>query len=150
MAKYLIDSNVLLRSLHTGSEQRRQAMRAVIHLLTEGDTVCITPQVMIEFWAVATRPPAVNGFGLAPSFTAFQLGRWMNRFVMLEDNRDVFSNWLVLVKKYEIKGKKTHDARLAAVMLSYGVENMLTFNVSDFAQYSEIKAVHPAEVGQET
>jgi predicted nucleic acid-binding protein len=44
-------------------------------------------------------------------------------------------------------GVNVHDARLVAVMLVYGVKNILTFNTRDFNRYSEIVAVHPTSVG---
>ncbi len=146
MARYLLDTNVLLSSLRRGSAQREEAKRAVQKLLQAGDDLLVTPQVLIEFWSVATRPAEANGMGLEPSFVGRYVERIGLRFPELPDVKDVFKNWLALVKTHERRGKQVHDARLVAVMLTHGVENLLTFNADDFGRYQEIKAVHPADV----
>ena len=71
---------------------------------------------------------------------------FLERFDLLSDRARVFTNWRDLVERYERKGKQVHDARLVAVMQAHGVENLLTFNVDDFKAYTDITAVHPAEV----
>lgn len=43
-------------------------------------------------------------------------------------------------------GVNVHDARLVAAMLVHGLTHILTFNISDFARYSEITAVHPTTI----
>jgi hypothetical protein len=45
-------------------------------------------------------------------------------------------------------GKQTHDGRLAAVALAYGVPNILTFNIADFRRYIPhgVVPVDPATV----
>ncbi len=40
--------------------------------------------------------------------------------------------WETLVSKHQILGKQAHDANLVAVMLVYGVRELLTFNGADF------------------
>ncbi|MGK7945745.1 MAG: hypothetical protein AB4058_14885, partial [Microcystaceae cyanobacterium] len=50
------------------------------------------------------------------------------------------------VTKYEIKGKRTHDARLCAVMLTYGINHILTFNPRDFSFTSSINVIHPQDL----
>ncbi|MCA1639831.1 MAG: hypothetical protein LC768_16145 [Acidobacteria bacterium] len=37
---------------------------------------------------------------------------------------------------YRVSGKTTHDARIVAAMQTHKIENLLTFNVSDFKRYS--------------
>lgn len=43
-------------------------------------------------------------------------------------------------------GKRTHDARLIAVMLANAITHLLTFNSSDFAINSGITVVLPQEL----
>ncbi|MDB9519179.1 hypothetical protein PN466_19730 [Roseofilum reptotaenium CS-1145] len=42
-----------------------------------------------------------------------------------------------------ILGKRTHDARLVAVMISYHITHILTFNLSDFITKSTLVVVDP-------
>ena len=142
MARWLVDTNVLLRL----QEGPADAYEAVITLGESGEILCVTPQVLVEFWCAATRPTEVNGLGWTLQMAATRLSGILRKFVLLEDSPAIFDYWQRIVKQHKVKGKKVHDARLAAVMQAHGVENILTFNVDDFSAFSEIRAVHPAKV----
>jgi predicted nucleic acid-binding protein len=66
----LIDSNVLPRSLHPGHPHFAAAENSVAALRLRNEILCIAPQTLMEFWAVATRPREENGFRLAPERVA--------------------------------------------------------------------------------
>lgn len=146
MIRYLLDTNILLRALYKGSPQRQEVMDALSSLRSNGDLLCIAPQVVTEFWSVATRPADVNGLGLTTGFVSAYVDRILRHFYLLEENRSLFNNWLALVRVHEVLGKNVHDTRLVAIMQTYDVEHLLTFNVDDFKRYQEIKPVHPREV----
>ncbi len=61
---YLVDTNILLRYAHKSHSMRPDARRALVTLRKRNEELCIIPQNIIEFWAVATRPLASNGMGL--------------------------------------------------------------------------------------
>jgi predicted nucleic acid-binding protein len=63
MARYLLDTNILLRASDKTSSSYHLAVNAVARLISVGHECVITPQVLIEFWVVATRPLEVNGLG---------------------------------------------------------------------------------------
>ena len=52
----LIDTNVLLRSVQPSHPMHGPAVRTVAALIRDGEAVLITPQIVAEFWNVATRP----------------------------------------------------------------------------------------------
>lgn len=62
------------------------------------------------------RPVEVNGLGWNPDAVAEQVTELLRSLVLLEDNSAVFLAWMGLVRAHSIRGKKTHDDRLAAVM----------------------------------
>lgn len=146
MAFWLVDTNLLLRTVQPESSTCQEARKALDRLVDSGDEACLVPQVIAEFWSVATRPSEVNGLGWTVDETSQEVSEMMGRFVVLPDKPAAFPLWLDLVRKHEIKGKKTHDARLVAVMQAHGVQNLLTFNTGDFAAFDEIKAIHPRDV----
>ena len=37
-----------------------------------------------------------------------------------------------------VSGKPTHDARLLAVAIVYGIDTLLTYNVSDFTRFAAL------------
>ncbi|MEI9814849.1 MAG: hypothetical protein WDO18_20395 [Acidobacteriota bacterium] len=41
---------------------------------------------------------------------------------------------------------KVHDTRLVAVMRTHGVAQIVTFNVADFARFSDIEILHPDDI----
>ena len=63
MPAYLLDTNIVVRLVDAGAESHPLAVRGVSGLLGSGESCFLTPQVLIEFWAVATRPTNVNGLG---------------------------------------------------------------------------------------
>ncbi|MDQ3014027.1 MAG: PIN domain nuclease, partial [Acidobacteriota bacterium] len=60
---YLADTNILLRLAEPGHQMHAEALAALAMLKTKGDTGCVIPQNIIEFWNVATRPTQYNGLG---------------------------------------------------------------------------------------
>jgi predicted nucleic acid-binding protein len=146
MARYLVDTNVLLRMLQPQSAQRAAAVQAIAGLAAKGDLLFVTPQVMIEFWAVSTRPLAVNGFAWSPKEAATQVSGILERFPLLEDSPAVFQHWTELVSSHGVTGKQAHDVRLVAVMQAHDVAMLLTFNTDDFSRYQSMTAIHPDSV----
>jgi predicted nucleic acid-binding protein len=114
--------------------------------LTNGHELFITPQILIEFWAVATRPIDANGLGWSSALVQTEIERLRRLFSWLDDNDQVFSNWLQIVSGYNVQGKQVHDARLVAVMQTYQVTHLLTFNVDDFRRYQDINIWHPDQI----
>lgn len=146
MFSYLLDTNILLRIVQNGVTHHVIVRDAVTRLIADGHTLCLTSQVLMEFWVVATRPEEVNGFGWSPSFVKDELSRLQDQFRLLPERADTFEYWQQLVSKHEIKGKKAHDVRLVAAMQAHKIGHILTFNVKDFAVFTQINAVHPRYV----
>lgn len=143
---YLLDTNVLLRFCDAASPGHTPAVDSVAKLLARGDRVMVTGQNIIEFWAVATRPVEVNGFGWDVGKASQEVGRILNLFLFLDDPPAVFTHWLQLARTHSVRGKQAHDTRLVAVMEAHGISNLITFNVNDFSRYTDIVPVHPSMV----
>ena len=122
------------------------ARAALRGLRNRGDEVVIVPQVLVEFWGVATRPVEVNGLGLDPERADRVVRRIEGLFWLLPDVPAIHEHWRRLVVAHGVRGRQVHDARLAAALLAHGVGHILTFNTADFARYPGLNAVHPREV----
>jgi predicted nucleic acid-binding protein len=146
MTCYLLDTNILLRASDPSSPSYTLAVEAVSRLLSQGDECVITAQVLIEFWVVATRPVAVNGLGWSVEQTSHKIQQLLAQFPLLEETPQIFTNWLEVVTTAQVMGKRTHDARLLAIMLANGVTHLLTLNPSDFNSAANITIVHPQEL----
>lgn len=110
------------------------------------DECLLAPQIIVEFWVVATRPPQVNGLGWAVEQTRSTIDQLLDRFPLLQESPQIFPNWLNLVTTNRVMGKRTHDARIVAAMLANGITHLLTFNPVDFAGISNITAIHPQDL----
>ena len=145
MARYLLDTNVLLRAAAPKSAHHAAAVESIKRLLARGDEVFLVPQVLVEFWSVATRPVEVNGYGWSAKDAEAKVAELLRQFPLLPEGPPVFPEWLRLVTRYGIIGKQVHDARLVAQLNVHGVTHLLTFNVGDFQPYGTL-AVSPEQV----
>lgn len=146
MRKYLLDTNIILRLSNPSDIQHALATEAVATLLMQGDECYVTAQVLMELWVVATRPTNVNGLGWSVEQTHQMINQLLDRFPITDETFDVFSSWLTLVTENRIKGKRTHDARIAAVMMASSIGQVLTLNPTDFSGIPGITVVHPQAV----
>ncbi|MHC5614067.1 MAG: type II toxin-antitoxin system VapC family toxin [Nostoc sp.] len=101
---------------------------------------------MIEFWNVYTRLTEGNSLGDSVPQTQAEINRLKLLFPLLLDTEAIYQKWERLVIAYGIRGVNVHDTRLVAAMLMHGLTHILTFNITDFARYSEITAVNPTAI----
>ena len=118
---------------------------AVRRLRIGRHTLRATPQNLVEFWNVATRPATRNGFGLTPAEAEWQLRLIERVFALLADSPRIYPEWRRLVVANGVSGVQVHDARLVAFMRIYAVTHIRTLNTADFGRYSPegIVAVDP-------
>lgn len=146
MATFLLDTNILLRSSDRGSPSQVVADASVAQLLRNDNQLFITSQTIIEFWVVATRPTDVNGLGWDTERAQTEVEQILSQFPQLPETPQIFSHWWDLVTRYQLKGKRVHDARLVAVMLTHQVTHLLTFNPDDFRTMEEIAVTTPQNI----
>ncbi|SPE25411.1 PIN domain-containing protein (fragment) [Candidatus Sulfopaludibacter sp. SbA3] len=109
--EWLIDTNVLLRLADAQSPEHAVAEAAIERLLAGNKTVFISTQVLVEFWAVATRPVSANGFGWSTATAAAAIRTLRSQFPLLNEAPEVLDCWIELVDRFEVVGKHTHDTR---------------------------------------
>jgi len=143
---FLVDTNVLLRSVQKTHPMSSDAVRSINLLLRNNEAVSVIPQNLIEFWAVATRPPVQNGLGLSVKETARQIAYFKSVFMLLSDTNGIFEEWERLVAQYQVRGKQVYDARLAAAMSTHNITDLLTFNTDDFKRFTAVTAVNPQTI----
>lgn len=142
----LIDTNVLLRSAQPSHTQHAVAVAAVKATRMRGSIPCIVPQVIYEYWVVATRPVSANGLGMSVAEAEAEVEQLCSQFHCFRDERAIFDRWQRLVAQYNVQGKTAHDARLVAAMERHGINQLLTFNDQDFRRFTHITVIHPASI----
>jgi predicted nucleic acid-binding protein len=63
--KALVDTNILARLAHKQHPLAPVAEAALRKLWTDGYELRVVPQVLYEYWSVATRPAEQNGLGFS-------------------------------------------------------------------------------------
>jgi predicted nucleic acid-binding protein len=144
--KMLLDTNVLLRIAQPAHPQRTEALEATVRLSEAELDLCLVPQVLYEFWSVATRPVSVNGLGMDAAAAERSLDELTHDFHLQRDERGVYGHWRSLIAAHRVRGKNAHDARLVAAMLRHGIGCLLTFNTPDFARFTTIAVYSPTEI----
>jgi predicted nucleic acid-binding protein len=142
----LLDTNILTRAAQPSHPMYQPAVDAVAELRRQGQALVLVPQNCYEFWVVATRPAAQNGFGYTPAQAQAEIGRLKGLFTLLDDVPAIFPRWEQLVTAYQVSGKNAHDARLVAAMMVHGLNHLLTFNAVDFRRYAGLTLLEPQQV----
>lgn len=144
--RILLDTNIVLRLGDKSHAMHGEALAAIDWLNANGHECLIVPQVLYEYWVVATRPAEKNGLGMLVAHADAAISQWIALFRLLLDERGVFGHWRELVTAHDVKGRNAHDARLVAAMQRHGVTHILSFNKSDFTRFTAISAITPAEL----
>jgi predicted nucleic acid-binding protein len=144
--RILVDTNILGRLSQAGHPMQPVASHAAKTLLDQGHELRTVPQVLYEYWAIATRLAEENGIGLTIAEAQSRLDEFKILLPPLRDERGILEPWEELVVNRQVRGKPTHDARLVAAMQRHSLTHLLTFTVDDFKRFPEIKPLHPSVV----
>jgi predicted nucleic acid-binding protein len=142
----LVDTNILLRITRRSDPQHKIVEAALGSLAGQGTVLHYTAQNIVEMWNAMTRPIVRNGLGLTVTEADHEVRAIESGMKLLPDNAAVYTEWRRIVVQHSVSGVQVHDARLAAAMYVHGVRHILTLNISDFARFEGILAVHPSSV----
>ena len=143
---YLADTNVVFRRVIPSDPLHALAKTALDALLLQGETVYVTPQNLIEFQALATRPVEANGLGMSTAAASAVAQNIEALFPLLPDTPEVYPRWRALVDAHDARGRQVYDARLVAVMLVHGITHLLTLYASHFRRFTRITVVTPQQL----
>lgn len=144
--RIVLDTNILLRRIERSHPMHEIVNESIVTLRKRDCSFFVFLQNVSEFWNVCTRPAENNGLGLSISETDQHLSRFEQLFSVLPDNELVFKYWRKLVVKYSVTGVRVHDAKIVAAMMAHGINELLTFNISDFNRFDGITAVVPGDI----
>ncbi|HEY2841791.1 MAG TPA: type II toxin-antitoxin system VapC family toxin [Pirellulales bacterium] len=144
--RVLLDTGILLRLVNRSSVEHLDVIASVQELRRRGEELVTTPQNLVEFWNVSTRPAqARGGFGRSTAEAERCLHFFEGLGKVLPEQPAIHAEWKRLVALLGVSGKAVHDARIAAQMLVAGVSDLLTLNADDFRRYAEIKTWTPRD-----
>jgi predicted nucleic acid-binding protein len=146
LIRYLVDTNVLLRSIQFANPTHPMALNALNVLLAGEDEIYLTAQNLIEFWNVYTRPLDRNGLGRDVAQADAEITRLERIFTILPEIPSIYPQWRQLVLAHQVRGVNVHDTKLVAAMMVHNITHILTFNTADFKRFSSIVVVYPSEI----
>ena len=136
-----MDTNILVRLANAAERDHERVRRAIDAVIEDGDELVLVPQVLYEFWNVATRTQNANGLELPNDAAMALFDEYAFGFPLLPDDSRIFGAFRGILAKYGVRGVRSHDLRLVATMVAHGVPAILTLNTRDFRRYDEIELV---------
>lgn len=137
----LLDTNVLLAATDVSRDSHllctelfRLPARTGVHLVTIGP-------ILREYLVVATRPVEVNGLGLHTTDAVRNIRAFRTRTHLLPESPEVHRELVALVEAHALKGKRIHDANLAAAAGYHHVSAIVTDSTDDYAAISPVPVI---------
>jgi toxin-antitoxin system PIN domain toxin len=139
-----LDTNVLVYALYADAEHHRAARPLVDQGRNPDAALCLTPQVLAEFYAVVTNPRRVTE--AKPSEAVVEVITnliAMPGLTLLPFPLDLVHRWMALLREHPVSGRKVFDVQLVATLLANGVRKLYTFNRTDFEPFAGLEVVTP-------
>ncbi|MCC7431398.1 type II toxin-antitoxin system VapC family toxin [bacterium] len=128
----LIDTNILIYAIDENAEFHQKSKDLVLSKSYEKFT---TSKNLVEFLAVMTRGENPT---LSPKETLQVIENYENILKVIYPTKTSFKILKQLVGNYNPKGLKIHDFEIASIGLSFGINQIATFNEKDFKNIKEI------------
>jgi predicted nucleic acid-binding protein len=142
----LLDTNVAVWLVTKSEALHQTCVDACARLVTSGEILVVSAQVLAESWSLLTRPIAnTGGFGLSPAEANVRITELLTSATILPEPANIWDEHRHLLLTHAVSGVNVHDCRLAAWCRLRGVERILTLNSAHFKRFG-IAAVHPNEV----
>lgn len=135
-AKVFLDTNVLLRATISPFPDYAIVKPFVDGYIARGDELWISGQVVREYFNQTTRPQSFMKPLDAAQIDA-QYKKLRAVFKIATETEAVIEQFVMLLQTHPTGGKQVHDANLVATMLVYGIDTMLTINVSDLKRFQD-------------
>ena len=111
-------------------------------LLEFGHNLCVSPQVLAEFYSVVTNPRRVSAPFKPAEAVSFieQLG---SRIEVVSIDPVVVQNWTRLAIERAVVGADIFDLQIVATLTAHGIRRIYTYNRQDFEGFSGLVALAP-------
>jgi toxin-antitoxin system PIN domain toxin len=138
-----LDTNILVHA-HRGDSSFHPAARSCLRGYAEGsEPWALFASSIHEFLAVVTNPriwrtPSPMAAALA------EVAAWRSspKVVVLAEDEGYWDVLERLLTSSRVQGARVHDARIAAMAIFHGVEELLTAD-RDFSRFPELKTRNP-------
>lgn len=139
-----LDTNVLVYALYADTERHRVARSLVDQGRNPLAALCLTPQVLAEFYSVVTNPRRVTE-AKSPKAALEVITNLLTMpgLTLLPFPLDLVSRWTAFLREHPVSGRKVFDVQLVATLLGNGVTKLYTFNRTDFEPFPGVEVLTP-------
>ena len=139
-----IDTNILVYAHRRESRHYEQAAGIMRELAEGPDTWAIPWPCLYEFFSVVTNPRIWKDAASSPDQAWLQIEAWTSSpsISLLSETLDFLAVLERLVRRPRVRGPIVHDARVAALCVAHGTEELLTAD-RDFALFPELATRNP-------
>ena len=138
MFKVLVDTNILIYATDKKSIFHYQSYEKLNYLLSTGHSLFFNGQVIREYINFFSTRGDLSLKQVIENVTSFR-----KYFILLEENEKTVEEFINMVLRFQVKGKKVFDCNLVAAMQRHQIPDLLTHNVRDFDRYREIINILP-------
>ncbi len=141
-----VDTNILVYAHRRESRSHREAA-AVVRSLAEGESVWAIPwPCCYEFFSVVTNRRIWKDDATTPERGWSQLASWAASpsIRLIGETEDFLEILGRFARRPRVVGGVIHDARIAAVCVAHGVDELLTRD-RDFSLFPELRIRDPIE-----
>ena len=139
-----LDTNILVYAHRRESRFHGQA-RTLVRDLAQGNTAWSIPwPCLYEFFGVVTNPRIWRGAATPPSVATDQIRAWVHAptLRLLSEPNGFIRSLQPIIDQPRIRGPVVHDARIAALCLAHGVDELLSKD-RDFQLFPTLKVRDP-------
>ena len=136
-----LDTNVLLTATDELRAQHREAQGLITESGARGIHLAASGQILREYLVVATRPREANGLGLDVKDAVGNVNQFLRHLHLYDENEEVSRRLRRLAAVHGLRGRRLHDANIAATVSAHGIRFVVTQNGADFALFDGIEIV---------
>ncbi len=138
-----VDTNILITASDADRERHIDCRNLIESALAGQIGLFASGQIFREYLVVATRPIKNNGLAMQTRRALENVQAFKQCIKVLDENSRVSDRLTTLIQRYKLRGKRIHDANVAATMLEHGLKRLVTLNPGDFAVIKEIEVMEP-------
>jgi toxin-antitoxin system PIN domain toxin len=141
----LIDTNVLVYAADTTAEFHQPSRQLRDRALRGEISLVVTPQVLMEFFAVVTNPRRVaNPRSSADAREEMEKYLGTEAIGVIYPDQEILDRTLALLRQHpQVARQEIFDLYLVATMLCNGVTRIYTYNQQHFSHFRGIEVLTP-------